>query len=122
MRLVGGTLLAYVDTELTADQAAWRGKVLAVDAARTEDNAVVVDPPLPQDTGLVGRTVHFITSEPVDTSYEIKGLTGDGISTGDITIVKGRRAGSDTADAYTYLVNPGDEYVVPTVVSMGAAV
>ena len=122
MRMVGGTLLAYGETELTAGQAAWCGRVVGVDASQAENNLVLVDQPLPQDAGLVGRTAHFITSGPVDTSYEIKGLTAGGISTGDITIVKGCRSDGKTSDEYTYLVNPGDEYVVPAVTATGASI
>jgi hypothetical protein len=112
-------LLAHGETELTADRAVLRGKVVGVDASQTESNVVLVDPPLPQDAGLVGRTVHFITDEPVDTSYEIRDLTADGLSTGDITIVKGLHEGTGATAEHTYLVNPGDEYVVPTVAAKG---
>ena len=116
MRLSGGTLLAYGDVELTASRAAWRGKVVGIDASDAEDNRVVLDPPLPPDASLVGRTIHFVNTLPTDTSYTIRAVTADGISTGDITIVRGLKDRSDFSAGYTYLVNPGDEYVVPLVV------
>ena len=56
---------------------------------------------------------------PMDTSYRIAAVTTRGVSTGDITIVRGLREGTDLASGYTYLVNPGDEYVVPTIAGMG---
>ena len=76
-------------------------------------------PPLPEDAGLVGRTIHFINSLPLDTSYDIRAVTADGISTGDITIVQGMADSTDPSAGYSYPVNPGDEYVVPVVVGMG---
>ena len=119
MRMVGGTHLLYGDAELTVEQAVWRGKVAGVDASDPEDNRVTLDPPLPEDAGLVGRTIHFINSLPLDTSYDIRAVTADGISTGDITIVQGMADSTDPSAGYSYLVNPGDEYVVPVVVGMG---
>jgi len=118
MRLIGGTLIAHGDARLTADRAEWRGKVVGIDASDPENNLVLLDPPLPQDAGLVRRSIHFINGLPMDTSYEIRAVTADGISTGDITIVRGFKDRADFAAGYTYLVNPGDEYVVPMVASM----
>lgn len=118
MRLVGGTLIAHGDARLTADRAEWRGKVLGIDASNAENNLVLLDPPLPQDAGLVGRTIHFTNSLPMDTSYEIRAVRADGISTGDITIVRGFKDRTDFTAGYTYLVNSGDEYVVPTIASI----
>jgi hypothetical protein len=115
MRMCGGTLLTHGDTELTATQAVWRGTVLRVDTANPDDNRVVLDPPLSQDAGLTGRTIHFLNDLPMDTSYEIKTVTPDGISTGDITIVRGFKEPKEFAAGHTYLVNPGDEYVVPSI-------
>ena len=118
MRLVGGTLLAHGDTRLTADRAEWRGKVVGIDASDAENNLVLLDPPLPQDAGVVGRTIHFTNDLPMDTSYKIRAVTSDGISTGDITIVRGFKNRTDFTAGYTYLVNSGNEYVVPMITGM----
>jgi len=115
MRLVGGTLIAHGDTRLTADRAEWRGEVVGINASDAENNVVLLDPPLPQDAGLVGRAIHFTNDLPMDTSYKIRAITADGISTGDITIVRGFKDRTDFAAGHTYLVNPDDEYVVPTI-------
>jgi len=115
MRLIGGTLIAHGDTRLTADRPEWRGKVVGIDASDAENNLVLLDPPLPRDAGIVGRTIHFVNDLPMDTSYEIRSVTADGISTGDISIVRGFRNRTDFTAGYTHLVNPGDEYVVPIV-------
>ena len=56
---------------------------------------------------------------PMDTSYRIAAVTTRGVSTGDITIVRGLMKGTDLPSGYTFLVNPGDEYVVPTIAGMG---
>ncbi len=80
-----------------------------------EDNRVSLDPPLPSDASLVGRTIHFWNDLKIDTSYEIKAVTQEGISTGDITVVRGLEAdGERTA----YLVNEGDLYTVYAVVGL----
>jgi len=118
IRLVGGTLLAHGDARLTADRAEWRGKVVGIDASDAENNLVFLDPPLPQDAGLVGRTIHFTNDLPMDTSYKIRAVTADGVSTGDITIVRGFKNRTDFTAGYTYLVNPGDEYMVPMITGM----
>lgn len=77
------------------------------------NNRVFLDSPLPADAGLAGRTIHFKSDIPWDTSYDIKAV-GDGwISTGDISVVAGFKDPEDFSSDYTYLVNPGDEYVVP---------
>jgi hypothetical protein len=119
MRMIGGTLLTYGDTKLTAESSALQGKVVRIDASDAGDNRVFLDPPLPQDANLVGRTIHFVNDQPMDTSYKIVEVTADGISTGDITIVRGLVEGTDLASGYTYLVNPGDEYVLPVIVGRG---
>jgi len=116
LRMSGGTRLALGDAKLLADRDAWRGTVARVDAADAERNLVFLDPPLPPDAGLVGQTIHFLNDLPMDTSYEIRDVTADGISTGDITIVRGFKDRADFTAGHTYLVNPGDEYVVPVCV------
>ena len=119
MRMVGGTLLAFGTVELTAERAAWRGKVARIDASDPANNLVDLDPPLPRKRDLAGRTIHFMNDLPMDTSYRIAAVTTGGVSTGDITIVRGLREGTDLGSGYTYLVNPGDEYVVPTITGTG---
>ena len=56
---------------------------------------------------------------PMDTSYRIAAVTTGGVSTGDITIVRGLMKGTDLASGYTYLVNPGDDYVLPVIAGFG---
>jgi len=117
MRMSGGTRLTLGDAKLLAERDAWRGTVVRVDASDAESNLVFLDPPLPQNAGLVGRTIHFLNDLPMDTSYEIRAVTAGGISTGDITIVRGFKDPADFTAGYTHLVNPGDEYVVPVCVA-----
>jgi len=114
MRLAGGTLLSYGEAKLTAAKDAWRGVVVRIDTSDAEDQRIVLDPPLPPDADLVGQTIHFENDLPMDTSYRIEAVTVDGISTGDVTVVKGFKNPADFAAGYTYLVNPGDRYVLPT--------
>ena len=78
----------------------------------------MLDPPLPQDAQLAGQTIHFDNALPLDTSYEIKAVTAEGISTGDITIVQGFKDRSDFDAGYKYLVNVGDRYTVPCTVGL----
>ena len=52
----------------------------------------------------------------MDTSYRIEAMTPEGISTGDVTVVRGFKDTADFTAGYTYLVNPGDRYVVPVIV------
>ncbi|MBB29277.1 MAG: hypothetical protein CME25_10310 [Gemmatimonadetes bacterium] len=113
LRMFGGKRLALGKAELTSEMDAWRGRVTGLDAKNAEDNRVSLDPPLPSDASLVGRTIHFWNDLQIDTSYEIKAVTQEGISTGDITVVRGLDAdGERTA----YLVNEGDLYTVYAVV------
>ena len=113
MRLTGGTLLSRGDAKLTAAQGAWRGAVVRIDTSDADDQRIVLDPPIPPDADLVGRTIHFTNDLPMDTSYRIEAVTADGISTGDVTVVRGFKNPADFTAGYTYLVNPGDRYVVP---------
>ena len=119
MRMVGGTSLAFGSIEMNVERAAWRGKVARIDATDPANNTVDLDPPLPREPDLAGRTIHFRNDLPMDTSYRIAAVTNEGVSTGDITIVRGLKEGTDLAGGYTYLVNPGDEYVVPTIATRG---
>jgi hypothetical protein len=115
LRMVGGSRLALGEAELTAECDAWRGRVIGLDVANAEDNRVLLEPPLPCDQSLVGRTIHFMNELQMDTSYEIKAVIEDGISTGDITIVRGL---TDDGKGDTYLVNEGDRYTIPTVTGL----
>ncbi len=119
MRMIGGTLLAHGDEKLTGERPVWRGKVTRIDASDAKNHLVFLDPPLPQNAALVGRAIHFINDLPMDTSYEIKAVTPAGISTGEVTVVRGFKQPSDFTAGHTYLVNPGDEYVVPLIAGNG---
>ena len=118
MRMSNARLLKVKDLVLTANVAAYKGKVTKVDATDPENNLVFLEPPLPQDAALVGQTIHFNNDVAYDTSYDIKAV-GDGwISTGDITIIQGFKDPMNFNAGYKYLVNPGDEYVVPNCVGL----
>ena len=118
MRMSNATLLSYGDTKLTAERAAYEGTVSKIDASDPQSNLISLDPPLPQDLELVGQTIHFDNDLPPDTSYEIKAVTPDGISTGDITIINGFKDAADFSAGYRYLVNVGDPYCVPCTVGL----
>jgi len=113
MRMCNARLLKCSGTELTSKLPAYRGKVTRVDAGDPENNLVFLEPALPPDAGLVGKTIHFAGQVPWDTSYEIKALEEGSVSTGDITIVAGFQDPGDFNSGYKYLVNPGDRYVLP---------
>ncbi len=118
MRMSNATLLSYGGVTLAADQAAYKGKVVKIDASDAENNLVFLDPPLPQKADLVGGTIHFGNALPLDTSYEIRAVTPEGISTGDITIIHGFQDKGDFAAGHKYLVNVGDDYMVPCSVGL----
>jgi len=113
MRMSNATLLSHGDVELVAERAAYEGTVTAIDASDAQSNLVSLDPPLPQDASLVGQTIHFKNDIPIDTTYDIEAVTAEGISTGDITVIWGFKDLADPDAGYKYLVNVGDEYVVP---------
>ena len=115
IRMVGGTRLSVGDVSLVTEQGILSGKVSGVDATDPLDNRVALDPPLPKDVDLGGRTIHFVSDLPMDTSYEIASVTEDGISTGEITVVHGLQQGGN---GYSYLVNKGDDYILPLVSSL----
>ena len=97
--------------KLTGEKSSYEGKVTKIDVSDPEDNLIFLQPSLPQN--LLGQTIHFKNDLPLDTSYDIKAV-GDGwISTGDITIVAGFSDPQDFNSGYKYLVNVGDEYIVP---------
>ena len=118
MRLIRGTRLRCNGVTLTAEQAEYQGTVRAIDTANPADNRVVLDPPLPPDASLKGRVIHFRNDLPLDTSYDIRAVLEDGISTGDCTLVRGLKSHTDFTAGFTYLVNPGDRYIVPTIVAL----
>lgn len=108
MRLVGGTRLQAGDVVLTSPTAWYEGTVSAVDTADPADNRVTLVPAPP--AGTVGDTIHFINDLPEDTSYEIKAVHADVLSTGDITLVRGFKDPWDFAAGYTYFTNPGERW------------
>jgi hypothetical protein len=79
---------------------------------------VSLDSPLPQGEELVGGRIHFYNAVPLDTTYEIKAVTPDGISTGEITIMWGLEDCTDFTAGYKYLVNVGDRFVIPNHVGL----
>ncbi len=117
MRTSNASLLKVGEVELAADPPAYEGTVTAIDASDPMSNKVSLDPPLPQDADLVGQVIHFQNELPLDTSYEIEALTADGISTGDITIIRRFKDNTDFEAGYEYLVNVGDKYIVPCLAS-----
>ena len=118
MRMSNATLLKMGEVALKAEVAAYEGTVSKIDASDPQNNLVMLDPPLPQDAEFVGQTIHFDNDLPLDTSYEIKAVIAEGISTGDITIIQGFKDRSDFEAGYKYLVNVGDPYVVPCAVGL----
>lgn len=118
MKMINGTSLKYNGTEIMAATAAYEGKVTAIDASDPANNTVTLDPPLPADIDFTGQTIHFLNDQPLDTSYDVKSVDGATISTGDITIIGGFNDVNDYASGYRYLVNPGDGYFVPNVVTL----
>jgi len=113
MRMSNSRLLRVKDIELTSKIAAYKGKVVGVDASKPEKNLIFLEPALPQDAQLVGRMIHFQNSLPMDTSYEIRAVGENWISTGDITVVSGFNNPEDFNSGYKYLVNVGDDYILP---------
>jgi len=79
---------------------------------------VYLDPPLPRDVDLTGQVIHFGNKIPWDTSYTIRAVGEDSVSTGSITIVAGFQKAGDFSSGYKYLVNPGDTYTVPTIAGL----
>jgi len=102
--------------KLTCEKPSYKGKVTKVDASDPENNLVFLEPALPKN--LLGQTIHFKNDLPLDTSYDIKAVGNGWISTGDITIVAGFNNPQDFNSGYKYLVNVGDEYVVPCLAGM----
>ena len=113
MRMSNATLLKLGEVALKADVPAYEGIVTAIDISDPMNNTVSLDPPLPEDETLIGKVIHFLNDLPLDTSYDIKGVTGEKISTGDITIIRRFKDNEDFEAGYEYLANPGDSYIVP---------
>ena len=61
MRMSHGSLLAYGEVRLVAEQAAYEGVVAGVDVSDASDNRVILDPPLPQGADLKGERIHSIS-------------------------------------------------------------
>ena len=113
MRMSNARRLTASGVTLTSPIAAYEGTVTKVDAANPEDNRVTLDPPLPLDTGMTGLTIHFKNDLPWDTSYDIMTVDDGWISTGDVTLIRGFKNRKRFDAGYTYLVKPGDRYVLP---------
>lgn len=118
VRLTEASVFKFGDIEITPERSAYTGTVVSVDATNPQDNRIKLDPPLPSNAPLVGQTIHFQNSLPPDTSFRIERITPDGISTGDITIIRGFKNGTDYKAGYRYLVNPGDTYSIPGFISL----
>ncbi len=118
MRMGDAVLLSHGDTRLEADQAAYEGTVTAINADDPADHRVSLDVPLPRGGELVGRRIHFHNEAPIDTTYEIKAVTADGISTGEVTVIRGFQDRTDCSAGTTYLVNAGDRFVIPNHVGL----
>ena len=115
MRMAGGTLLQLGAVRLSSPVAVYTGTVKAIDVSDPADNRVTLDPPLPAGAAVLGQPIHFHNTLPQDTTYDIKAISAGTISTGEITLIAGFRSQTDFAAGYTYLVNPGDKYTVPTI-------
>lgn len=118
MRMAHARLVEYNNIRLSAERAAYTGVVSGINADDSDNNLVHLDPPLPPHADLVGQAIHFDNDIPIDTTYDIRAVTDQGISTGDITIIRGLKDNSNFASGYEYLVNPGDTYCVPCVVGL----
>lgn len=59
---------------------------------------------------------------PGDRLFGAKAIQGEAVSTGDLTIIAGFQNPQDFTAGYTYLVNVGDEYVVPCVAGLDKGV
>jgi oligo-alginate lyase len=114
LRMVGGTLLQVGEVKLTSPVAAYTGHVKGIDVSDPAANRVLLDPALPKSAVLVGQVIHFKDVVPGDTSYDIKAVGEDWISTGPISLIAGFKNPRDFTAGYRYLVNVGDEYVLPT--------
>ena len=89
-----------------------------IDTSDPADQRVFLNPPLPDDADLVGRTIHFKNDVPWDTTYDIHAVADGVVSTGDLTLIRGFKDRSDFSAGHTYLVNPGDKYIVPLTTSL----
>ncbi|NUQ63896.1 MAG: heparinase II/III family protein [Pirellulales bacterium] len=113
MRMANARTLKAAGEQLACPTPAYRGKVTRVDASNPQDHRVFLDPPLPPNADMVGKTVHFGNSLPWDTSFEIAASGSDWISTGEISIVSGFKIAADFQSGHKYAVNPGDPYIIP---------
>lgn len=118
VRLAEASVFRFEDIEIIPERAAYTGTVVSTDVSDPHDNRIHLDPPLPPDAPLAGRTIHFGNDLPLDTSFEIARVTPEGISTGDITIINGFKDAADYTAGYTHVVNPGDTYTIPCEVSL----
>jgi hypothetical protein len=117
LRLARGTLLQAGDLRAESPLSEYRGVVTGYDLSHAEDQRVDLDPTLPADPVLSGRTIHFLGDIPYDTSYRIEKVVPTGISVGASSIIAGLRDSSSLHE-YRYLVDVGDEYFMPSLLSV----
>ncbi|MFC1596593.1 heparinase II/III family protein [Planctomycetota bacterium] len=96
-----------------------RARRLQVEHETDENSVAAVAVELVDGTTDVLISCREPTAVKVEGDIELDGTFGmirlaDGISTGDVTVVRGFKNPADFTAGYTYLVNPGDRYVVPT--------
>jgi hypothetical protein len=113
MRMVNGRRLSAAGVELRCETPIFRGKVAKVDATDSQNQRVYLDPPLPSQPDLLGRTIHFDNDVPWDTSFDIAGRGPDWVSAGEISLVRGFKVPTDFHSGYQYTINAGDRYEVP---------
>jgi len=118
VRLIAGTRLAVGEVSVTCDRAAYTGTVKSVDVGDPAQSRVTLDPPLPAGRGLEERAIHFVGTQPQDTTYWVRGIDGDAVSTGTTSLILGFEDEKDFTAGYTYLVNPGDSYSLPCVTEL----
>ena len=88
-----------------------------MDTSDPLDCRILLDPPIPQNSAVVGECIHFLNDNPLDTTYDIARLLPGGVSTGDTTIVQGYKDFQEPQKGHRLLVNPGDRYIVPIAVA-----
>jgi len=82
LRMANARSLKVGSQELLCRVPAYRGKVARIEAEDPKNHRVYLDPPLPAEADLVGRTIHFENDVPWDTSFDIADRGSDWISTG----------------------------------------
>lgn len=116
LQMLNGTRLSHSGHAIETEQPAFEGVVKAVDISDPLDSRILLDPPIPQNSAVVGECIHFLNDNPLDTTYDIVRLLPDAVSTGDTTIIQGHKDFREPRKGYRLLVNPGDRYIVPIAV------